>query len=81
MFPIAIIAGVIGAVVSTAAGCVLGVGPPWIVEGASSAGGKADAKSQADAKPSPSFEAALAAQVTGQSVPASTATATPRRAA
>lgn len=41
-------------------------------------GGKGEAKSQTDAKLSPSFEAALAAQVTGQSVPTtSSSTATP----
>ena len=73
MFPIAIIAGVIGAVVSTAEGA------SWVSDHlgsskAASAGGKVAATSQPDAKTSASFEAALAAQVTGQSVPASTAT-------
>ncbi|HME24075.1 MAG TPA: hypothetical protein VKI44_22545 [Acetobacteraceae bacterium] len=71
MFPIAIIAGVIGAVVSGVQGA------SWVSDhldsskAAASAGGKAEAKPQADAK-APSFDAALAAQVTGQSVPAST---------
>ena len=70
MFPIAIIAGVIGAVVSGAQGA------SWVSDHldsskAASAGGKAEATPQADAK-APSFDAALAAQVTGQSVPAST---------
>ena len=73
MFPIAIIAGVIGAVVSTAQGA------SWASDHlgsskAASAGGKAAATSQPDAKTSASFEAALAAQVTGQSVPAGSAT-------
>jgi hypothetical protein len=73
MFPIAIIAGVIGAVVSTAQGA------SWASDHlgsakAAAAGGKVAATSQPDAKTSASFEAALTAQVTGQSVPASTAT-------
>jgi hypothetical protein len=76
MFPIAIVAGVIGAVVSTAQGA------SWIQDhlgssgDASSVGGKSDAKSPSSAGTSPSFEAALAAQVTGQSVPTSTTTGT-----
>lgn len=73
MFPIAIIAGIIGAVVSGAQGA------SWVSNhvdgstGAASAGGKGEAKPQTDAK-APSFDAALAAQVAGQSVPASPAT-------
>jgi hypothetical protein len=73
MFPIAIIAGVIGAVVSGAQGA------SWLSDhldsstASASAGGKSDATAQTSAKPASPFEAALAAQVTGQSVPASTA--------
>lgn len=73
MFPIAIIAGVIGAVVSGAQGA------SWVSDhldsskAAASAGGKSETTSQTDAKSSPRFEAALAAQVAGQSVPASKA--------
>jgi hypothetical protein len=73
MFPIAIIAGVIGAVVSGAQGA------SWVSDhvGSSkdtaSVGGKSETTSQTDAKSSSPFEAALAAQVTGQSVPASKA--------
>ena len=72
MFPIAIVAGVIGAVVSGAQGA------SWVSDhltsskASASAGGKSEPASQTDAKSSPSFEAALAAQVTGQSVPTST---------
>ncbi len=72
MFPIAIIAGVIGAAVSVAQGA------SWVQDhvgssgDSTSVGGKSDAKAQTSAGLSPSFEAALAAQVTGQSVPAST---------
>ena len=74
MFPIAIVAGVIGAVVSGAQGA------SWLsdhigsTKNTASAGGKSEPTSQTDAKSSPSFEAALAAQVTGQSVPTSTST-------
>ncbi len=70
MFPIAIVAGVIGALVSTAQGA------SWLSDhvdsskSAASAGGKAEAKPETDARTSSSFEAALAAQVTGQSMPA-----------
>jgi hypothetical protein len=84
MFPIAIVAGVIGAVVSTAQGA------SWVSDhiGSSSdtasAGGKTGATSATSTASSlsPSFEAALAAQVTGQSVPsnASATTATPASA-
>ena len=72
MFPIAIVAGVIGAVVSGAQGA------SWLsdhigsTKNTASVGGKSEPTSQTDAKSSPSFEAALAAQVTGQSVPTST---------
>jgi hypothetical protein len=72
MFPIAIIAGVIGAVVSTAQGA------SWVSnhldssKAAASAGGKGEAKPQTDAKAT-SFDATLAAQVAGQGVPASPA--------
>ena len=72
MFPIAIVAGVIGAVVSGAQGV------SWLsdhigsTKNTASVGGKSEPTSQTDAKSSPSFEAALAAQVTGQSVPTST---------
>ncbi len=74
MFPIAIIAGVIGAVVSG------GQGASWLskridsTNGAASVGGKGEAQPQADAKAAP-FAAALAAQVAGQSMPASPAAA------
>ena len=82
MFPIAIVAGVIGAVVSGAQGA------SWLsdhigsTKNTASVGGKSEPTSQTDAKSSPSFEAALAAQVTGQSVPssASATTATPASA-
>jgi hypothetical protein len=75
MFPIAIIAGVIGAVVSTAQGA------SWVSDqvnsstGTVSAGGKTEAKAQTATSTSP-FEAALAAQVAGQSVQASPAVTT-----
>jgi hypothetical protein len=71
MFPIAIVAGVIGAVVSGAQGV------SWLsdhigsTKNTASAGGKAEPTSQTDTK-APSFDAALAAQVAGQSVPTST---------
>ena len=74
MFPIAIIAGVIGAVVSGAQGA------SWLskqvdsTNGAASVGGKGEAQPQTDAKAAP-FAAALAGQVAGQSVPASPAVA------
>jgi hypothetical protein len=73
MFPIAIIAGVIGAVVSGAQGA------SWLSDHldaskeTASVGGKSETASQTVAKSSSPFEAALTAQVTGQSVPASTA--------
>ena len=72
MFPIAIVAGVIGAVVSGAQGA------SWLsdhigsTKNTASAGGKSEPTSQTDAKSASPFEAALAAQVTGQSVPTST---------
>ena len=72
MFPIAIVAGVIGAVVSGAQGA------SWLsdhigsTKNTASAGGKSEPTSQTDAKSTSPFEAALAAQVTGQSVPTST---------
>jgi hypothetical protein len=74
MFPIAIIAGVIGAVVSRAEGAT------WASQHlgsskSSSVGSKTAASVEADAKATPSFEATLAAQVTGQSVPTSTTSA------
>jgi hypothetical protein len=78
MFPIAIVAGVIGAAVSSAQGA------SWLQDhlgasgDASSVGSKSDAKPQgASAGVSPSFQAALAAQVTGQSVPTTAASTAP----
>jgi hypothetical protein len=64
-----VVGGIIGAVVSAIQGA------SWISDqvgpsNATSAGGKAAPKSSADAKASP-FEAALAAQIAGQTVPAS----------
>jgi hypothetical protein len=69
MLPLAIVGGVIGAVVSAIQGA------SWLSDqigpsNATSAGGKGTPKAQADARNSP-FEAALAAQVAGQTVPAS----------
>ena len=69
MFPIAIVAGVIGAVVSTAEGAT------WASQhlgssNSSSVGSKTATSGESDAKSS--FEATLAAQVTGQSVPTGT---------
>jgi hypothetical protein len=68
MLPLAIVGGVIGAVVSAIQGA------SWLSDqigpsNATSAGGKGTPKAQADARNSP-FEAALAAQVAGQTVPA-----------
>jgi hypothetical protein len=76
MFPIAIVAGVIGAAVSVAQGASWvqnHVGPSG---SASSVGGKSDATSQTSGSTSASFDAVLAAQAAGQSVPTST-TSTP----
>lgn len=76
MFPLAIIAGAIGAVVSVAQGA------SWVQDhvassgNASSVGGKSDTQSQSSANASSSFEATLAAQVTGQSVPTSASATT-----
>jgi len=69
MLPLAIVGGVLGAVVSAIQGA------SWLSDqigpsNATSAGGKGAPKAQADARNSP-FEAALAAQVAGQTVPAS----------
>src|SRR5689334_17219455 len=70
MFPLVAIGGVIGAVMSIAKGA------SWLADqldstkGATSVGGKAEAKPTADAKAS-QFEAALAAQVAGQKAPVS----------
>ena len=74
MFPIAVVAGVIGAVVSVAQGASWVSGHLDSSKDTTSVGSKGEAKSGTDAKLSPSFEAALTAQVTGQGVPASTAT-------
>ena len=68
MFPLVAIGGVIGAVFSIAKGA------SWLSDqldaskGPTSVGGKATAQAQIGGKASP-FEAALAAQVAGQSVP------------
>jgi len=73
MFPLLAIGGVIGAVVSVAKGA------SWLsdqldsTKNAASAGGKLESRPANEAKTSP-FEAALAAQVAGQSLPTSTAT-------
>lgn len=69
MFPLIAIGGVIGAVVSAIQGA------SWLSDHldsskAASAGGKAAAKPPAEAKVSP-FEAALAAQAAGQTLPGS----------
>ncbi|HET7883400.1 MAG TPA: hypothetical protein VFL55_21115 [Acetobacteraceae bacterium] len=70
MFPLLAIGGVIGAVVSAAKGA------SWLADqldptkNAASAGGKSETKPATDAKAT-SFEATLAAQVAGQTVPAS----------
>jgi hypothetical protein len=73
MFPIAIIAGVIGAVVSTAQGASWMSNHLDSSKAAGSAGGKGEAKPQTDAKAT-SFDATLAAQFAGPSVPTSPAT-------
>jgi hypothetical protein len=74
MFPIAIIAGVIGAVVSGAQGASWVSNHLGSSDAAASVGGKGEAKPSTDAKAT-SFDATRAAQVAGQSVPASPATA------
>ena len=71
MLPLMVVGGVIGAVVSAIQGA------SWLSDqigpsNAASAGGKGGVQAQADAKISP-FETALAAQVAGQTLPASTA--------
>jgi hypothetical protein len=77
MFPLLAIGGVIGAVVSVAKGA------SWLsdqldsTKNAASAGGKSESRPATEAKTSP-FEAALAAQVAGQSLPVSP-TAAPAR--
>jgi hypothetical protein len=71
MFPLLAIGGVIGAVMSVAKGA------SWLsdqldaTKNAASAGGKSETRPATDAKAT-SFEATLAAQVAGQSLPAST---------
>jgi hypothetical protein len=73
MFPLVAIGGVIGAVFSIAKGA------SWLSDqldsskAPASVGGKGAAKPAADAKSPSQFEAALEAQVTGQTVPASAA--------
>jgi hypothetical protein len=70
MFPLLAIGGVIGAVMSAAKGA------SWLsdqldaTKNAASAGGKSEARPATDAKAA-SFESALAAQVAGQTMPAS----------
>ena len=75
MLPLIAIAGVIGAVMSVAKGAAWASDQVDATKGAASVGGKAGAKAQIDAKSAP-FADALAAQVAGQSMPASPA-ATP----
>ncbi len=70
MLPLLVVGGIIGAVVSAVQG------GSWLSDkvdassSSASVGGKASAKPATEAKASP-FEAALAAQVAGQSVPVS----------
>ena len=72
MLPLIAIAGVIGAVMSVAKGAGWVADQVDSTKGGASVGGKGGAKAQIDAKASP-FAEALAAQVAGQSVPASAA--------
>jgi hypothetical protein len=75
MLPLIALAGVIGAVMSVAKGAAWASDQVDSTKGAASVGGKGGAKTQIDAKSAP-FADALAAQVAGQSMPASPA-ATP----
>ncbi len=75
MLPLIALAGVIGAVMSVAKGAAWASDQLDSTRGAASVGGKGGAKAQIEAKSAP-FADALAAQVAGQSMPASPA-ATP----
>ena len=75
MLPLIAIAGVIGAVMSVAKGAAWASDQVDLTKGAASVGGKGGTKTQIDAKSAP-FADALAAQVAGQTMPASPA-ATP----
>ena len=75
MLPLIALAGVIGAVMSVAKGVAWASDQVDSTKGAASVGGKGGTKTQIDAKSAP-FADALAAQVAGQSMPATPA-ATP----
>jgi hypothetical protein len=74
MFPLVAIGGVIGAIVSVAKGASWLSDQLGSTKGTGSVGGKTEVKPGSDAKAS-SFQAALAAQAAGQSVPPSASTA------
>jgi hypothetical protein len=72
MLPLIALAGVIGAVMSVAKGAAWASDQVDSTKGAASVGGKGGTGTQIDAKSAP-FADALAAQVAGQSMPASPA--------